>query len=426
MFNILLINNQNIDKSSITSALKKFSNINVTEVDSLDEAIKLFSKRFFEIMFIDLSIQSVENLDKFKMDNSNIIIISVYDQIEQKLQHDALDVGVSDCLNNSTDEKLLTQRISNYIDLAKLRKEESFHSDAINLFDNHINRRFITFKLNSNESKLEFWDYFSSSYFDRYYGISESIDLIYAFTSWMFLNKRECEVVKETDNENMYLTLQPIDYMSETVVTNLIEKYSSGTNYKVSNHKLSLKLPDVSKIEKTTNVSKLDDETKTILAKTHFNKISAAEFVESTAIELVNKLEDLSELEDRIDEALISFEQNPSTETTSLLSEEILEYVDVIEMLVHFQHLAYALKTLANAIKNIKQEQMKEKEVKKFTTLSLHLLNDLSSWRENIFIKQEANDIHYLDSSLLSSCLQIEAIFEKEKIEEDEDDFELF
>lgn len=44
-----------------------------------------------------------------------------------------------------------------------------------------------------------------------------------------------------------------------------------------------------------------------------------------------------------------------------------------------------------------------------------------------IFIRQEANDIHYLDSSLLSSCLQIQSIFEdKEVSQEDEDDFELF
>ncbi|WP_373073728.1 hypothetical protein [Sulfurimonas sp.] len=426
MFSVLLVNNENTDKSSLISVLEDFPNIYITKAETIEDALGLISKRYFEILFIDSSMESVDNLEKFKVDNPNIIIISIYNEITLEIQNALLDIGIKDSISSSTDIKLLTQRVTNYIDLAKLKKEQSFYSDAINLFDNDINRRYITFKLDSNESKLEFWDYFSSSYFERYNGISESIDLIYAFTSWMFLNNRECEVVKETDDENMYLTLQPLDYMSENIVNNLINKYSSGTNYKVSNHKLSLKLTDISKIEKNSNVSKLDDETKSILAKTHFNKISAAEFVESTAIELVNKLEDLSELEDRIDEALISFEENPSTETTSLLSEEILEYVDVIEMLVHFQHLAYALKTLANAIKNIKQEQMQEKEVKKFTTLSLHLLNDLSSWRENIFIKQEANDIHYLDSSLLSSCLQIEAIFEKEKIEEDEDDFELF
>ncbi|NWF67247.1 MAG: hypothetical protein HXX81_07255 [Campylobacterales bacterium] len=33
---------------------------------------------------------------------------------------------------------------------------------------------------------------------------------------------------------------------------------------------------------------------------------------------------------------------------------------------------------------------------------------DLESWRESIFVTQNANNIHYLDSSLFSSCLQLE------------------
>jgi two-component system chemotaxis response regulator CheY len=39
------------------------------------------------------------------------------------------------------------------------------------------------------------------------------------------------------------------------------------------------------------------------------------------------------------------------------------------------------------------------------------ILEDLIQWREMIFVKEEANDIHYLDASLLSSCLQIRADF---------------
>ena len=63
----------------------------------------------------------------------------------------------------------------------------------------------------------------------------------------------------------------------------------------------------------------------------------------------------------------------------------------------------------------------------KFSLLFLHLLDDISEWRKNIFILQEANDVHYLDSSLLSSCLQIQSIFEKKDVaQDDEDDFELF
>jgi two-component system chemotaxis response regulator CheY len=426
MLSVLVIDNENIDKSSLYEILKNFKKLTLTKANTIDESLELFDKRYFELMFLDCSIESVEKLKNFKTKNPNIIIISIYDEFDQELKDAIYKLGINDCINNTTDKEILTQRISNYLDLARLNKEQLLHSDAINLFHKEISRHFLTFKLNSSQSKLEFWDYFSSSYFQRYAGIDESIDLLYAFTSWMFLNKRECEVIKETDKENMYLTLQPIDYMSDKVVKGIINKYAKNTNHKITDHKLSLKLTNLPQIPKLKNTSKLDEETKDILSKTHFDKITAAEYVESTAIELINKIEDLSELEDKIDEAILNFESDPNTDTTKLLSQEFMEYVTAVDMLVDFQHLAYALKTLADAIKNIKQEQMQEKEVKKFTTLILLLLNDLSTWRENIFIKQEANDIHYLDSSLLSSCLQIEAIFEKEKIEEDEDDFELF
>ena len=52
----------------------------------------------------------------------------------------------------------------------------------------------------------------------------------------------------------------------------------------------------------------------------------------------------------------------------------------------------------------------------------LNLLHDLNAWRENVFITQVARDIHYLDASLLSSCIQIEAIFEEKKADVDGDD----
>ena len=58
--------------------------------------------------------------------------------------------------------------------------------------------------------------------------------------------------------------------------------------------------------------------------------------------------------------------------------------------------------------------------------LLTNMISDLSSWRKTIFIKQEANDIHYLDSSLLSSCLQIEMIFNENDIDEEDDGLELF
>ncbi len=426
MYSVLVIDNNNIDNSSLKTSLESFEDIHITNVDSVEEAIELFNKRYFEIVFINSDPKALDQISELYSDNKQLLIICIYDTYNEQEREKAIELGVKDCIHKGIDKNLLRQRISNYIELVQLNKERVFHAKAINLFEEDIYQRFITFKLNSSRAKLEFWDYFSDSYFEKYENISENLDILYAFASWMFLNKRDCELIKETSPDNMYLTLQPIDYMNKTVINDIIEKYGQHVNYRIENHKLSLKLDIKVGAPKNSNVSKLDDTTKDILGKTHFDKIPAEEYVSSTALEFMSKIESLSELEDSIDEAVINFEKEPNTQTIGLLSEEILEYVDVLELLVEFSHLAYGLKTLADALKNITQDQMQEKEVKKFTTLFLHMLNDLSSWRDNIFIKQEANDIHYLDSSLLSSCLQIEAVFQKEKIEEDEDDFELF
>ena len=58
--------------------------------------------------------------------------------------------------------------------------------------------------------------------------------------------------------------------------------------------------------------------------------------------------------------------------------------------------------------------------------LLTNMVSDLASWRKTIFIDRQANDVHYLDSSLLSSCLQIEMIFNENEIEEEDDGLELF
>ncbi len=53
---------------------------------------------------------------------------------------------------------------------------------------------------------------------------------------------------------------------------------------------------------------------------------------------------------------------------------------------------------------------------------------DLKNWKENIFIKQNLLDIHYLDDSLLNNCLHIENYISDEKKQEEEvtDDDSMF
>ena len=63
---------------------------------------------------------------------------------------------------------------------------------------------------------------------------------------------------------------------------------------------------------------------------------------------------------------------------------------------------------------------------KKMLLFLSNIILDLSTWRKIVFIEQSANDIHYMDSSLFSSILQLELLFNTEQQHEEEDDFELF
>ncbi|NCD13505.1 MAG: response regulator, partial [Epsilonproteobacteria bacterium] len=95
---------------------------------------------------------------------------------------------------------------------------------------------------------------------------------------------------------------------------------------------------------------------------------------------------------------------------------------DILEELMEFEHLGFAIQTFINFLDTLTKEQIDGEKSKRLSAMLLNLLHDLASWRENVFITQVARDIHYLDSSLLSSCIQIEAIFEEKSLDPSHDD----
>ena len=66
--------------------------------------------------------------------------------------------------------------------------------------------------------------------------------------------------------------------------------------------------------------------------------------------------------------------------------------------------------------------------MKKIILLLGGIQSDLGDWRKLLFITQSALDIHYLDSSLFSTCLQIELMLSEEAKEDQtaEEDLILF
>ena len=432
MINVLLLEQEEEHNSALHEALNSFEDLNVTVAAGYDQAIKLNKSIFFELLFFDASCQK-EKCESILSNNIETMIIAFNGESDKKDGAKLISLGIKDYLSKNIGVDLLKHRIKNYVEIIELRKNRLFNTEAVNLFEKKIYQRTLNFQLNSHSGVVEFWDYFMDKVNkgqEEHENLKNSTKVMYAFASWLFKINQNSKVSVEYSNDAMFITLQPVEALSYKTVEDVMDKHDKGVNFKKQGNKLSLKLDRIvtqsaqnALVEKTVA---LDDEQKRILGKTHFNKISAEEFVNDTAISFLNKIDKLNVYEESIDEALINFENEPNTSTLNRIHKQFAEYTEIIKLLVEFDHLVFALLTLSKSINAITNEQLTPKEVKKFTTLMLHLINDLSTWRENIFIKQEANDIHYLDSSLLSSCLQIETIFANNELEEEEDNFELF
>lgn len=100
------------------------------------------------------------------------------------------------------------------------------------------------------------------------------------------------------------------------------------------------------------------------------------------------------------------------------------QYAKMLERLVEFQELSYALWMLIDLLKEMRVEDMVEESTYVVIYVKA-IINDLSAWRNNVFIEQNAEDIHYLDKTLLSSIAQLQILLSPQE-SETIDDVEFF
>jgi len=138
-------------------------------------------------------------------------------------------------------------------------------------------------------------------------------------------------------------------------------------------------------------------------------------------MDLVAELDELeSDTLDAID-AEETLDQNTLDESANLFK----QYAKVLNTMYEFEELAYTLTLLGDVLTEVDFENMID-ETKFMVDIYLKaIISDLRSWRMSIFIIMEAEDIHYLDKTLLSSIAQIQMTL-MPQVENTEDEIEFF
>ncbi|MFA6193112.1 MAG: PAS domain-containing protein [Sulfurimonas sp.] len=179
--------------------------------------------------------------------------------------------------------------------------------------------------------------------------------------------------------------------------------------------------------EKSTIKRVLNHKEKRVLKKSRENvAVSSEDYSADIDDYALEKNEDLSEIEYEVNELIREFNEENNFGALSQIATKLFNYAACVALLVEFEDLSYAINSLAELLQIITTDDLDETKHKKTELYLSNIMLDLSNWRRNVFVEQTTNDIHYLDSSLFSTILQFELIFNKTDTIEDEDDFEMF
>ncbi|DAB34464.1 MAG TPA: response regulator [Sulfurospirillum sp. UBA12182] len=427
MRKILLVDDNDNNRLTLELLLEEIENVEVFEAHDGEEAISMCQKENYDLIFMDIMMPRVDGFEATKAIKESghkamIIALSALD--DEASKHKMMSLGAEDYLTKPVNAELFQMRVKNYLMIIDKRKKKVFDLEAINPFNKNVFNRSCNFRINSEEALAEFWDYWLNGT-KNILDLSDCVRIIYGFGLWLLKRDKRFHIIAEENDEKLYITLFDISLIKKNVIRNLLLKHYPNAQYILNEGTLSFQLDKMVMQEKES--IEISDEKKEILKKTHNNTIHASDYVNNTAINLMGKIDGLEEINNEIDEAILIFEDNPSTKTLYSVIENFEEYNKVLQQLDDFEHLAFAINTLMTFLSNITQEQFSPEKVKNLASMLLNLLHDLESWRQNVFILQNARDIHYLDASLLSSCIQMEAVFDDKALaDEDEGELEFF
>ncbi|MBE0495003.1 MAG: response regulator [Campylobacterales bacterium] len=151
------------------------------------------------------------------------------------------------------------------------------------------------------------------------------------------------------------------------------------------------------------------------------HKESAQEYIASLSSEVMDELQEMEELEKEMGETFMELEEHFNLSSLHSVARHFQRYGKMIGYLMDFADVAYSLHNLSEFLLGLMSAEFNQQ---KMLILLQAVSEDLANWRQTIFVNQATNDIHYLDASLLSSCLQIKMDFGEGEAEGEE--LELF
>ena len=211
--------------------------------------------------------------------------------------------------------------------------------------------------------------------------------------------------------------------------TDILEELLINTKYRNIDKATSQKKVEEESVEDENGAKLVIDENENdILRRSHVNKTTAEEYVNELDDEILRELQELNELDREFSESIILLQDDANIDGIRQMASQLEHYAHEISLLFEFKDLSYAIRSLSTLLLSVEESKLDEKTIIKVVIFLSGIQSDLSDWNKLLFVERSALDIHYLDSSLFSACLQIELTLSAEvkEMESEEDDLILF
>ncbi len=475
---LLIVDDYETNRMVLKSICRKMEEFEIREAQNGLEAVALSEEWTPHIIMMDIMMPELDGFEASKIIKSRFpdtIIMVITAASDKKLEENFAAIGVSTYIHKPVDKELIRFKLNSFA--ALLRSKEGKHLSrsnlkALNPFSSDVRHFKTVFEITDPDAMMDFGMWIlmrcESTKGTSYPKVDMAIELFYELMSHKVTHEEVLKIVVEENFDEIFVTL-PAPVLSDTrpKIGELIHELGDvcivreqelfirlDMNYQnnvtcrvepVNNPKPVMEVSIEPQIESTPSIIEktlvasepesekekrvLPSEEQTLLRQSFTNKTSAVDYINDIGGDVLDEIRDLASLDDAWKDELRNIEIDPSIESLYNFVDNVLgHYTHAINSLFEFTALAYALSALGVSIKEHAQTIVEDSaSLPKIVMLLEHLGHDLASWREHIFQLQDTADIHYLDSSFFSSCIQIEGIISNKEIEADDDnDLELF
>lgn len=447
---LLIVDDVEDNRLVLRAICRKLEGFEIFEAVDGQDAVEKCRELRPHIVLMDIMMPRLDGFQAAKIIKDrypDTIIMAVTAVIDPKMEANMAQIGVAAYIRKPIDKDLLRIKLQSYAGVLSIgghEKKMLSNTTALNPFSDDIRSFKTIFNICDAEAIMDFGIWvlarFECAHVTVCTNIDMIIELIYELLNHELKNNMRVTITIEESFEEVFIhAVLPKKVVRTAAMEHLIRGLGNACiiNDSMVAFRVSMlahnganegcaivpSVPNVCDVavkeEASLRVVENVRETRTVgaveqqvLRESFVEKMSAKDYVQSIDRDAFGEVSDLREADLEWSSWLHTLADEPTEENFRHFTNEVLGvYSNAISALYEFSGLSYAIVSLSTLIKG-NTEILACDAAKRASVLEFlgYFKNDLSSWIEHVFELQDTQDIHYLDGSFFSSCMQIESI----------------